>query len=356
MSTLDDLAQVIDRIPLLGTVRTDLAQLRRLVADRRAPRMLAIGAPGAGRTTLANELLAASALPAEAERAELIAPEAQWLHVRAHGRSLDWLELDALPLTGTRRERLERALRESPPDVILLVARADALDAPALARTLHEVRALLGERAVSTLALRTGGASVDEGALEALRRALAEQRVEVPRPSPLRRRGDRLDADELRALADELYVRLPDVAHVEAARTLPVGRDKKREVARLLVQRASTIAVTVGLAPIPFSDALILVPLQSLMVTSVAYVAGQPWDARAAAEWLGSVGLLGGAAFGLRWGAQQLVKLVPGAGTLLSASVAGTGTLAIGRSAIAYFIDGPGLRRPTKLLPAPPPG
>jgi uncharacterized protein (DUF697 family) len=143
---------------------------------------------------------------------------------------------------------------------------------------------------------------------------------------------------------------------VEAARAFPVSRDKKREIARLLVQRASTIAVTVGLAPVPFSDAVILVPLQSLMVTSVAYIAGQPWDARAAAEWLGSVGLLGGAAFGLRWGAQQLIKLMPGAGTLLSASVAGTGTLAIGRSAIAYFIDGPGLRRPRALLPATAPG
>jgi len=43
------------------------------------------------------------------------------------------------------------------------------------------------------------------------------------------------------------------------------------------------------------------------------------------------------------------VKLVPGAGTLVGASVAGAGTLAIGRSAMAYFIDGPGHERRVEL-------
>ena len=110
--------------------------------------------------------------------------------------------------------------------------------------------------------------------------------------------------------------------------------------------------MTIGLAPIPFSDAILLMPLQGLMVTGIAYVAGQPWDRRAALEWLGSVGLMGGAAIGLRWSAQQLLKLVPGAGTLVSASIAGAGTLAIGRSAIVYFIDGPGSRGVRALLPS----
>jgi uncharacterized protein (DUF697 family) len=78
------------------------------------------------------------------------------------------------------------------------------------------------------------------------------------------------------------------------------------------------------------------------MVTGVAYLSGRPWDRKAGAEWIASVGVVGGAGFGLRWGAQQLVKLIPGAGSLVGAGVAGAGTLAIGRSAIAYFIDGPG--------------
>src|SRR5260221_5405942 len=52
-------------------------------------------------------------------------------------------------------------------------------------------------------------------------------------------------------------------------------------ISRIIANRAATIAVTVGLAPIPFSDAILLMPLQGLMVTGIAYVAGQPWDRRA---------------------------------------------------------------------------
>lgn len=380
MSTLDDLALVIDRVPFLGSIKTDLMQLRRILVDRRAPRILAIGSSGSGRTTLANELLAAAVLPKEGEHARVVAPEAQWVHVRAAGRSLDWLELDATEggtLDKTKKDRLERALAEAEPDVILLCVAAPA-DLPELAALAATHAALLkmlrrdegdGEKSKAkktpqSMAVLThvdralGDVSLGDPEAKALldrelaafRAALEASQLSVPRPVACA-----LDRDEpfhLEEVADEIYVRLPDAAQVEAARAFPVSRDKKREVARLVVHRTSTIAVTIGLAPVPFSDAVLLLPLQGMMVTAVAYIAGQPWDSRAAAEWLGSVGAIGAAAFGLRWGARQIVKLVPGAGTLLSASVAGTGTLAIGRSAIAYFIDGPGLRRPKAILPA----
>ena len=130
-----------------------------------------------------------------------------------------------------------------------------------------------------------------------------------------------------------------------------MGKERKEELARLVVQRCAFVAVTVGLAPVPFADAFLLIPLQGVMITAVAYIAGQPWDARAGAEWLGSVGVMGGAAFGLRWRGRQAVKAFPGAGTLLSASIAGSGTMGMGLSAIAYFIEGPGSRRPRALLP-----
>lgn len=383
MSTLDDLNLVIDRIPFLGTIKTDLGQLRRVLIDRRAPRILALGVEGSGRTTLANELLAAAVLPTSetaSETARVVAPEAQWVHVRAAGRSLDWLELDAKEggkLEGARRDRLERALSEARPDVILLCVSAPA-DLPDLAKiraTYETVMRLLAPNesekdkapAVATLAVLTQvdralgdvtelDKTLVDREIQAFKSALEASQLSVPRPiacgllGAAAPAGDR--TDQLTHVADEIYVRLPDAAQVEAARAFPVSRDKKREVARLVVHRTSTIAVTIGLAPVPFSDAVILVPLQGMMVTAVAYIAGQPWDSRAAGEWLASIGVLGAAAFGLRWGGQQLVKLVPGAGTLLAASVAGTGTLAIGRSAIAYFIDGPGLRRPRALLPA----
>jgi uncharacterized protein (DUF697 family) len=41
---------------------------------------------------------------------------------------------------------------------------------------------------------------------------------------------------------------------------------------------------------------------------------------------------------GLRFSAQTIAKLVPGAGNVVSAGVAGAGTTAMGQSAIKYFL------------------
>ena len=48
--------------------------------------------------------------------------------------------------------------------------------------------------------------------------------------------------------------------------------------------------------------------------------------------------LVGGLGMGLRFSAQTIAKLVPGAGNVVSAGVAGAGTTAIGQSAIKYFL------------------
>ena len=70
----------------------------------------------------------------------------------------------------------------------------------------------------------------------------------------------------------------------------------------------------------------------------MAYLSGRSWDANTAAEWLGSLGVVGGLGMGLRFSAQTIAKLVPGAGSVVSAGVAGAGTTAMGQSAIRYFL------------------
>ena len=44
------------------------------------------------------------------------------------------------------------------------------------------------------------------------------------------------------------------------------------------------------------------------------------------------------------------MKLIPGAGSIVSASVAAAGTVALGHSAIAYFVDGVSLSDAKKLF------
>jgi uncharacterized protein (DUF697 family) len=108
-----------------------------------------------------------------------------------------------------------------------------------------------------------------------------------------------------------------------------------------VVQSCAALAITVAVTPIPLSDLAVIAPLQIAMVSALAYIGGRTWDKRTALEWLSSVGLVGGAGIGLRWGAQQLFKLVPGAGNVISAGIAGSGTAALGQAAMAYFVPPP---------------
>jgi len=359
----EDWIKVIDRLPFVGSFKRDFISLRRLLYDRRAPRVAAIGVSGSGRTALANGLLNAATFGPTGV-APAPSPGA-WVSIDADGRRLDWLELpaDDESLLELARLAFDRTL----PDVLVGVVEADAegrqsahvRDALVALRSLleevfdHKPKTLVvlskvdvippsGEAPPYSHAKRQG---IDL-ALSALRESTGKLGLGpdgyVP-ASACPYDGEPYDPRyNLDGVGEAVLELLPDPARLEAVRAFEVGREARRNVARTLVNSCSAIAVTVGLAPIPFADAIVLLPLQAGMVSGIAYLSGRGWDKKAAAEWIGSVGAVGSAGVGLRWGAQQIVKLVPGAGSLIGASVAGAGTLAIGRSAMAYFIDGPG--------------
>ncbi|MGE0791935.1 MAG: YcjF family protein [Sandaracinaceae bacterium] len=351
-SELDDWMKVLNRLPFVGQVTRDLGALRKLIYDRRAPRIAVIGARAEDRMALANRLLTALAFGPEG--AAPPAREGQWVRIDADGRRLDWLELAVGPeIVERSREGLDATL----PDVVIALVSANAsaddvrsacANAGALAKYIrnersHDVAVLVVMDGVETLpphpsdpaekadAIRVALADVREAAYEL---QLDEADFVAVASGPVRfGYGD---------LAERLLARLPPPAQLEAIRAFEVTPDARREIARQIVNSCTALALTVGITPIPFADVFVLLPLQVAMVTAIAYTSGRPWDRRAAAEWVASIGGAAGAGLGLRWSAQQLAKLVPGAGTLVSASVAGAGTLAIGRSAIAYFVDGPG--------------
>ena len=72
----------------------------------------------------------------------------------------------------------------------------------------------------------------------------------------------------------------------------------------------------------------------------VAYVR----SLRAATEFVGAVGANVGAGMLLREGARAILKFFPGWGNVVCGLVAGSGTYAIGRAAIVFFIDGVSLK------------
>lgn len=116
-----------------------------------------------------------------------------------------------------------------------------------------------------------------------------------------------------------------------------------RKIANKFVSAFAGVAGVVGLSPIPLSDIYILVPLQMILISLIAYLNGIILDAKGVRDFFiasGGVAILG---VGLRFVAQQGVKLlnitIPGAASAISGGIASSGTFAIGKGAISYFID-----------------
>src|SRR5262249_38993934 len=124
-----------------------------------------------------------------------------------------------------------------------------------------------------------------------------------------------------------------------------------------LVWKFSGIAATIGAAPVPVADIIILTPLQVAMIAIVGGISCRTVSRETAAEFLTASGVTLGAGFAMRTVAQQLVKLVPyGIGDGTSGAIPGAGTYAIGRSAETYFFSGV-IRKPEEFRDAwqPPP-
>jgi len=80
------------------------------------------------------------------------------------------------------------------------------------------------------------------------------------------------------------------------------------------------------------------------MISGIMYVSGRERSLRAATEFLGALGANVGAAMLLREGTRAVLKFFPGWGNIVCGLVAGSGTYAIGRAAIVFFIDGVSLK------------
>ena len=132
---------------------------------------------------------------------------------------------------------------------------------------------------------------------------------------------------------------MPNDARIELARVFR-HKPTQTEIAQLLVKSTTAICTAIGTQPIPLADLPILTTLQLVMVSGVMYVSGRERSLRAATEFVAALGANVGAGMLLREGARAILKLVPGWGNIVCGAIAGAGTYAIGRAAIAYFLDG----------------
>jgi uncharacterized protein (DUF697 family) len=143
----------------------------------------------------------------------------------------------------------------------------------------------------------------------------------------------------LAKLPEALCVALPNPAKLEFAR-LTGARDAQAHIATSLLKSFAAICGVIGLQPIPLADLPILTALQTLMVGLIIRTAGRPVTPRLIGEFVGALGFNIGAGMLFREGARAVIKVVPIWGHAVSGFIAGAGTYAIGRAAIAYFIEG----------------
>ncbi len=369
--TLDDVEELLKRIPGARRLVTEVQDLRALLVERRPPRIAVVGRRGVGKSSLANALLGIEVAPVGA--VEDTTAAAGWYDIKTEGKALRWLDTPGLRAGAepTRREVVERALRAERPDVVLLLVKATQIDA-GIDEDLEEARALVtaatGERkapppviAVITKVDELAGARVKAPPFDAdttrreniaaavtllrshLERVKLEVRDVVPVATWQRFKDGARVADwrwNLETLGTVIFEALPNNAQVEAARALERGRAVRRRVAMRIVGTATSVSVVIGATPLPVADLALLLPIQSAMLTSLVYVSGRGLGPRAVSEWLGAMGLNVSSALGLREAARAALKLVPGIGATISGAVAGTGTWALGVAAVRYFIDG----------------
>jgi GTP-binding protein Era len=107
----------------------------------------------------------------------------------------------------------------------------------------------------------------------------------------------------------------------------------KEKRIRALIYSKAGVCAAIALAPIPIADILVLTPIQMAMVATIGYFHGIEVTPERATELMGVMG----AGVGFREAARQLVKLVPGWGMAVSASVAFAGTVALGEAANVWF-------------------
>jgi len=129
---------------------------------------------------------------------------------------------------------------------------------------------------------------------------------------------------------------LARIIEMRPALAVALGRELpfyRRQMARRVIRNTSVLNFLIGIEPIPFLDIPLLLASQVRLTLRIAAIYGAAMGVGRAAELLSAVG--GG--IGLRYAAQQAVKLLPGPGWLVSGSIAAAGTWAMGQVAMAYF-------------------
>lgn len=127
---------------------------------------------------------------------------------------------------------------------------------------------------------------------------------------------------------------IPEEAQKAFTNAQQVDIERKVKAARRWATRYIATTFGIGFTPIPFSDATVLVPMQITMMSHITAIFGISLDRTSIASILGAIGGTSGATYLGRYIVSNLIKLIPGAGTVAGGIISG-GTASVLTSALA---------------------
>lgn len=317
LSLYDRLTQLVEKLPggLQKPILRELVPIRELFLQQRPARLMLLGGTGKSVPEFLHAIAGITVETGDSRD--------HWRSYRsgAHG---EILVLDAR--ADTPQSIVDTACAALSPDAALFLREAgdDTADAELAAQRLSNGDM---EFPVVGISLTPGdSARARLSALMAAERAFSTRRNSV------------CSIDNPSAICEAICAFLPDQARLELAR-ITSARQAQAQIAGTLLKSFTAVCGVIGLQPIPLADMPVLTTLQSFMVGLIVYTSGKRVSPRLFAEFLGAMGLSIGAGMLFRESARALVKIVPLWGNTVSGMVAGAGTYAIGRAAIAYFIE-----------------
>jgi uncharacterized protein len=332
LAIYEKLEAVLKKLPegLHQPILREIEPIKTLFLQQRPPRFVLLGDRGVSRAAVVNALYGSNAALVAEDVTQSGAWDAYSMSGRGQMNILDARRPIGMPV-------LSRPLVAEPADLYFFLRGAKGID-EGFASDLDHAAAVLafadGQHAERPKII---GLQLGDGAGE-------DQRLELhgalfTKPALAERTIGALLLSNRDKAAEQIAIELPGAAQLEMARISQI-RTLQHQIAGVVVKSVTAICGAIGAQPIPLADFPILTSLQASMVASIAHVSGREFNAKLAAEFLAALGANIGAGLVLREGARAAAKLIPGWGNAISGGVAAAGTYAIGRAAVAYFIDG----------------
>jgi len=136
-------------------------------------------------------------------------------------------------------------------------------------------------------------------------------------------------------LIDHTYEIVPDIAKAALAASQQVNEKVTKKAVDKIIAIAASSAAAIGATPIPFSDAVLLAPVQIGMIASISKVMKIDADRAFLTTLISSAAGILGATITGRAIARGLIKLIPGGGTIIGGGISAV-TASILTSGMGY--------------------